>query len=456
MARIVLLAFALAALFPCVVQAADPYEIPVIVSATGQLAFLGKEQVAALGVAETIVNKSGGIRGRPVKFVLYDDQTNPQIAVQLMNEIMTKKPAVILGASSTAACSAMAPLAKDGPVVYCFTPSYHPPVGSYLFSTTTSSSDLIGASLRYFRESGWKKIAILSSTDAGGVDGERGVLERLGDPENRDMSVVARERFNPTDISVAAQIARIKASGADVLVAWTTGSPFGTVMRATTEGGLNLPMMTSPGNLSYAQLESYGDFMSDNVLFPGNPGDAPEAVPNGRVKNAAMAFVNAMKAAGIRADQGHTLAWDPALIVVDAIRKLGPDATATQLRDYLMNLRGWDGINGTYDFRAIPQRGVGIGGVIMVRWSAGRLHSRRERSDPHRYPGLRNDDLRPIEREQIIEFVPPSFVIVHSTIRDARGASWRWKVLNAIVRLTGAARAHCRGSRNDGGRTAQR
>jgi hypothetical protein len=84
------------------------------------------------------------------------------------------------------------------------------------------------------------------------------------------------------------------------------------------------------------------------------------------------------------------------------------------------------------------------------------LHSRRERSDPHRYPGLRNDDLRPIEREQIIEFVPPSFVIVHSTIRDARGASWRWKVLNAIVRLTGAARAHCRGSRNDGGRTAQR
>lgn len=39
----------------------------------------------------------------------------------------------------------------------------------------------------------------------------------------------------------------------------------------------------------------------------------------------------------------------------------------------------------------------------------------------------------PIERDQIVEFVPPAFVIVHSTIRDANGAVWRWKVLDAIV-----------------------
>ena len=361
-------AFAVVALLPCTARAAEPYEISVILSATGQLAFLGKEQAAALNVAEALVNKAGGVRGRPIKFVVYDDQTNPQVAVQLLNQIMAKKPIVVLGSSSTAACNAMEPLLKDGPVAYCFTPGAHPVAGSYLFSTSISSSDLVAAALRYFRESGWKKVAILASTDAGGQDGERGVLERLGDPENRGMSVVAREHFNTTDISVAAQIARIKASGAEALVAWTTGSPFGTVVRATIEGGLNIPMMTSAGNLSYAQLESYGDFMSDNVLFSGNPGVAPEAVPNGRVKNAAMAFVNAMKAAGIRVDEGHTLAWDPAMIVVDALRKLSLDATPAQLRDYLMNLRGWDGINGTYDFRAIPQRGVGIGSVVMVRW----------------------------------------------------------------------------------------
>jgi branched-chain amino acid transport system substrate-binding protein len=359
---------ALLALTPCGVRAADPFEIPVIVSLTGQLAFLGKEQSAALGVAESLVNKAGGVRGRAIKFVVYDDQTNPQVAVQLLNQIAAKKPVVVLGSSSTAACNAMEPLLKDGPVAYCFTPGAHPAAGSYLFSTSLSSADLVAASLRYFRETGVRKIAILASTDAGGQDGERGVVERLADPENRELSIVAREHFNTTDITVAAQIARIKASGADALVAWTTGSPFGTVVRATVEGGLSIPMMTSSGNLSYAQLESYGDFMSDNVLFPGNPGDAPDAVPNGRVKNAAIAFVNAMKAAGIRADQGHTLAWDPALIVVDALRKIGLDATPLQLRDYLMNLRGWDGINGTYDFRAIPQRGVGIGSVIMVRW----------------------------------------------------------------------------------------
>jgi branched-chain amino acid transport system substrate-binding protein len=365
----VLLAFVLAALLPWSARAADPYEIAVILSATGPLAFLGKDQTAALGVAEELVNKTGGIRGRALKFVMYDDQTNPQVAVQLMNEIVAKKPAVILGSSSTAACNAMAPFAKDGPVIYCFTPSFNPPAGTYTFSTSLASGDLTGATLRYFREMGWKKIAVLSATDAAGVDGDRTVTEWLAKPENRSMSLVARERFNPADISVAAQIARIKASGAEAMLAWTTGTPLGTVARARFDGGLQIPMMTSPGNASYVQLESYKDFIGDNVYFPGNPGVAPDAVPNGRVKNAANAFSNTLKAAGIRAGQGNTLAWDPALIVVDALRKLGPYATAAQLRDYIANLRGWDGINGTYDFRAIPQRGVGIDSVIMVRWS---------------------------------------------------------------------------------------
>jgi hypothetical protein len=31
-------------------------------------------------------------------------------------------------------------------------------------------------------------------------------------------------------------------------------------------------------------------------------------------------------------------------------------------------LRGWVGVNGAYDFQAFPQRGIGIEGLVMVRW----------------------------------------------------------------------------------------
>src|SRR5476649_1322306 len=71
--------------------AVDPYEINVIMSLTGPLAFVGRELTEALHVTESTVNRSGGIAGRPIKFVIYDDQTNPQTAVQLMSSIVAKK-----------------------------------------------------------------------------------------------------------------------------------------------------------------------------------------------------------------------------------------------------------------------------------------------------------------------------------------------------------------------------
>jgi branched-chain amino acid transport system substrate-binding protein len=75
-----------------------------------------------------------------------------------------------------------------------------------------------------------------------------------------------------------------------------------------------------------------------------------------------------LKTVGTKPESGHVSAWDPALLVVDAYRKLGFDATAAQIHEYLANLRGWVGADGTYDFRTIPQRGVGSGSIVMIRW----------------------------------------------------------------------------------------
>jgi branched-chain amino acid transport system substrate-binding protein len=64
----------------------------------------------------------------------------------------------------------------------------------------------------------------------------------------------------------------------------------------------------------------------------------------------------------------HTLTWDPALVLIDALRKTGPDASAQQINEYVSRLRGWAGINGSYDFSAIPQRGIGLRDIVIDRW----------------------------------------------------------------------------------------
>ena len=63
--------------------------------------------------------------------------------------------------------------------------------------------------------------------------------------------------------------------------------------------------------------------------------------------------------------------WDAGLISVAAFRKFGFSATAAQIHDYITHLRGFAGIDGMYDFVAVPQRGVGKASAVLTRWDPG-------------------------------------------------------------------------------------
>jgi len=87
----------------------------------------------------------------------------------------------------------------------------------------------------------------------------------------------------------------------------------------------------------------------------------------GPVKDAVERFLRTLGDAGIKIDGGTSAAYDPALIIVDALRKLGPAATAKQLREYLSTLQ-WPGSIGYYDFREKPQNGLTSKDTVIVCW----------------------------------------------------------------------------------------
>lgn len=348
-----------------------PYEINTILPLTGGAAFLGQPQALALQVLERVVNARGGIQGRPIHFAIQDDQTSPQVGVQLANQVIAKGAPLIVGSSLVAICRAMAPLMKDGPVMYCLSPGIHPDEGSYVFTASVSTRDLTQATIRFFRGRGWTHIALLVSTDATGQDAEEGILAAVAQPQNQDVQIVAREHFNPQDVSVAAQIARIAAAQPQALIAWSTGAPIGTVFKAIAQSELGIPVATTNGNQTYAQMQQYASFLPPELYFPTSMWPAYQALPPGRVKQAQKAFFDALHAANTKPDLGASIAWDPAQIVVDALRHLGTEATATQIRDYIAHLRGIAGISGIYDFKTTPQRGLGLQDAIVTRWNSG-------------------------------------------------------------------------------------
>lgn len=349
--------------------AADPFEINVILPLTGGGAFLGKSEQISLGVAEERINAAGGISGRPVHFVIQDDQTNPQTAVQLLNGVLAKNPAVVMGSTLTAICGAMAPLVKDGPVLWCFSSAYHPgPDGGWGYFSGISSGDSTAGTVRFTRERGWRRIAVIASNDATGQDNERVFDQALALPENRIESVVAREHFTPTDISVAVQVAHIKSSNAQVVFAMTTGPSFGTILRGLADAGVALPVISSSANETFAQMKAYASFLPKELYFSSYAAAAPESLPNGPVKRAEDAYQAAFRAKGVQPDTGTNQAWDAAYIIVGAFQKLGTNATAAQVRAYLDGLHGFAGTNGEYDFRAYPKHGVGANWSGVQKW----------------------------------------------------------------------------------------
>ena len=112
----------------------------------------------------------------------------------------------------------------------------------------------------------------VGAQDASCRDAERQIIDAIALPENRGMQVVASEHFNPTDLSVAAQVARIKAAAPQGVFVCASGTVFGTVVHGLHDGGLDVPTAASSSNMNVEQLHGYADLLPHELYFGGPRG----------------------------------------------------------------------------------------------------------------------------------------------------------------------------------------
>ncbi len=353
-------------------DAAEPYEIHVIATITGPSAFVGQYMKLNFAAFEDWVNQSGGINGRPLHFVLGDNQSQPQISVQLATDVLASHPAAMMVTGPVANCAAVVPLLADGPVTWCNSPALHPKRGGFAFASGPDTLDGINAVLRYFRMKGLTKIGVLNSTDVTGQDADKAIEADMKLAENAPMQIVAYEHFNPADLTVSAQIERIKAAGAQALIAWTTGSPAATVFKGMIQAGLDVPVAPTGGNQVFQQLAQYEGFLPKGLvltsaLFPPHDG---LLTLDPRVEKVQHEMYAILAQHGLKADNNTADTWDAALITVTGLRALGPDASAAQLRQWILALKDFPGINGIYDFTKFPDRGLSHDTSALVRYDA--------------------------------------------------------------------------------------
>ena len=347
----------------------QPFTIDVIINTTGSNAFVGETYGGALRVLEQYVNKTGGINGRPLHLEFHDDASSVTQSVQIATQLIAKHPAVIIGPAGSGTCAAVAPLFVNGPVDYCLSTAYTPPPRGYVFAAATALLPFVGpASVRYMRLRGYRRLAVINATDATGQASDKMLQYALTLPENAALQYVAFEHFNPSDISIAAQAQRMLAAHPDAVVCLNGGTPFGTVLHGLFDAGLHVPVLTSGANLDANQLQQYKSFLPEAMYFNSLLFFGHDALPPGGVRTQVDHLWDAFKAAGQKVNPSSGFSWDPGWIVVSALRKLGTNVSAQSLHNYLLALHGFDGVDGTYDFRIGDNHGLNDLSVIMVTW----------------------------------------------------------------------------------------
>ncbi len=122
-ARVVFLLFSLLASFLGAerswAQIAPPIKIGAFLAITGDGAYVGAPQLATLQLYIELINKQGGVLGRPLELVYYDvgiDSKTAQTAVHRLIEI--DHADLIVGGSTTGAAMAILPLIEQARIPY--------------------------------------------------------------------------------------------------------------------------------------------------------------------------------------------------------------------------------------------------------------------------------------------------------------------------------------------------
>lgn len=191
-----------------------------------------------------------------------------------------------------------------------------------------------------YNQKGLKRVAVLRANNRYGRVGVmefRDAAHRVGTP------IVLEVRYNDGETDFDVQLERIENSNPDAVVLWGNALEMGLILNRMRELGMDYPVFVSDRGVNPLFIETAGENANGIITTcQYNP-----QADNPRLK----AFQkNYKERFGIEPDVFAAHAYDGMNITIDAIRTKGLNKTL--IRDYLTDLKEYDGITGEIIFDA--------------------------------------------------------------------------------------------------------
>lgn len=352
-------ALGLASLSP-VAKAEDPIRIGSFLSVTGPAAFLGDPELKTLELYVHQLNENGGLLGREVQLVHYDDSGDASKARTFVTRLLRQdKVDLIIGGSTTGATMAAVPVIEQARVPFISlagAETISTPVKKWVFKMPQSDRQAARRVLTDMKERGLTRIGLISGTGGFGASGRNVTLEEA---KTMGIEVVADETYNPKDTDVTAQLTRIRnTDGVQAVLNFDFGQGPAIVTKNYKQLGIELPFYQSHGVASDSFLKLAGD-AANGLRLPATALLVADTIPDsdpqhGVVTGYKKAYEDRYNSS-VSTFGGY--AYDGFQLAVQAIKQAGSTDPA-KVRDALESIQGYVGVTGTYNLSAKDHMGL--------------------------------------------------------------------------------------------------
>ncbi len=303
-------------------QAGEPVLIGVCGPLTGQYAQYGAQWKKGFDLALDEINGSGGIKGRPLKYVFEDSQSDPRQTVAIARKFVADDKIVMeVGDFSSAASMAASPIYQAaGMVQFGFTNS-HPKFtegGDFIWSNAVNQSDEMPLLADFMKDLGLKKVAALYINSDWGRTAKDLLAEAL---KKRGSDLVGAEGYLADEKDFRSAIVRIRDFNPDGIALISYYPDGAQITRQIKNAGLTQPLVAGGSVYSPKFIELGGDAVNGVLttvpFFPDDPrpvvqsfvkgfvakyGEQPDAY-NGRAYDTMVLLAAVIRLAGTgRAD----------------------------------------------------------------------------------------------------------------------------------------------------------
>jgi len=347
-----------------------PIRIGAVLDITGAGASLGVPERKTLEMLVKQLNDSGGVDGSQIELIVEDNQSTEDGAAKAMNEMVSKKVDIVLGASRTGPSLAMRSIAESSktPMISLAANVKIVEGAKWIFKTAQNDAVVLANIVDYAKAKGWKTIGLLRDSSGYG-EGVAETLDELGEPAG--ISVVRTEKFAPDANEFTAQMINIRNAKADVNVIWGIPPAAALAQKAYQQLGITTPVVQSHGIGNQVFLDTAGGAADGMVAPLGRllvADQLPASDPQKAVLEKFLADYRKAYDEPPSTFAGH--AYDAFHLAVEAFKAVGTDKQ--KVRDHLEQVEGFIGITGVYQMSPDDHSGLTKDALVLVTVSGGK------------------------------------------------------------------------------------